>query len=109
MRKILAVILGMIAGTLVFFVFGAIASTIQPKPADLDFNDPQAVTEAIEAIPAVVWLVHILGAAVGGFVGGVVGAAIAKEKVFLSLRDGSVACLAGKPGEPAKQESAKRE
>lgn len=81
MRKILAVILGALVGTIVLFMVGIIANAIQPTPPELmDPATPEAVVQRVDATTTFTWLSVIFGLALGSFTGGCVGTIIAKEK-----------------------------
>jgi hypothetical protein len=82
MRKILAVILGAIVGTIALFMVGIIANAIHPTPPELmDPATPEAVAQRVASTRTSVWLSTIFGLALGAFLGGVTGARVAKEKI----------------------------
>ena len=82
MRKILAVVLGAVGGTIIFFIVGLIANAIQPTPAELmDPATPEAVAQRVASAPTFTWLSTIFGLALGAFSGGAIGAIVAKEKI----------------------------
>lgn len=82
MRKILAVILGALVGTITLLMVGVIANAIHPTPPELmDPATPEAVVRRVASTPTSTWLSIILGLALGAFLGGVIGARVAKEKI----------------------------
>ena len=82
MRKILAVILGAVVGTIILFIVGFIANAIDPTPPELmDPASPEAVALRVASTPTFTWLSTIFGLALGAFLGGVIGARVAKEKI----------------------------
>ena len=82
MRKILAVILGAVVGTITLLMVGIIANAIYPTPPELmDPATPEAVAQRVASAPTSTWLSTIFGLALGAFLGGVVGARVAKEKI----------------------------
>jgi hypothetical protein len=82
MRKLLAVILGAVVGTITFFMVGVIANAIHPTPPELmDPATPEAVAQRVASAPTFTWLSIIFGLALGAFIGGVIGASVAKERI----------------------------
>ena len=82
MRKILAVILGAIVGTITLLMLGIIANAVYPTPPELmDPATPEAVAQRVASAPMSTWLSTIFGLALGAFLGGVIGARVAKEKI----------------------------
>jgi len=82
MRKILAVLLGAIVGSVTLLIVGVIANAIQPTPPELmDPATPEAVARRVAAAPLSTWLSTIFGLALGAFLGGGIGAQVAKEKI----------------------------
>ena len=82
MRKILAVILGAVVGTITLLVVGVIANAIHPTPPELmDPATPAAVAQRVASTPTSTWLVVMFGLALGAFLGGITGATVAKEKI----------------------------
>ena len=83
MRKIAAVFLGAIVGTMTLFVVGVIANAIHPTPPELmDPATPEAVAQRVAFTSTSTWLSTIFGLALGAFFGGVVGARVAKERII---------------------------
>ncbi len=83
LRKILAVVLGVVAGNVAFFLVGMAADRIYPTPPEmLDPQTPEATALRVEAAEANGLLLVLLGSVLGGLVGGVVGARAAREKMI---------------------------
>jgi hypothetical protein len=84
MRKILAIILGAVVGTITLFIAGVIANAIQPTPPELmDPTTPEAVARRVASTTTFAWLSTIFGLALGAFLGGIIGAGVGREKIFL--------------------------
>ena len=82
LRKILAVILGVIVGNVVFFLVGIVADRIYPTPPELlDPQTPEATALRVASAEATGLLLVLLGSALGGFFGGIIGAAVARERI----------------------------
>lgn len=82
MRKILAVVLGVVSGSITFFVFGLIANAIYPTPPELmDPATPAAVAQRVAYTGTITWLTMVFGLALGAFLGGAFGAMVAREKI----------------------------
>jgi hypothetical protein len=57
MRKILAIILGAVVGTITLFIAGVIANAIQPTPPELmDPTTPEAVARRVASTTTFAWL-----------------------------------------------------
>ena len=82
MRKILAIILGALVGSITLFMVGMIANAINPTPPELmDPATPEAVAQRVASASMSTWLSTIFGLALGAFFGGVIGAGVAKDKI----------------------------
>ena len=82
MRKVFAVVLGAVVGTIILFIVGLIANSINPTPPELmDPATPEAVALRVASTPTFTWLSTIFGLALGAFLGGAIGAKVAKEKI----------------------------
>ena len=83
MRKVLAVILGVIVANVVFFLGSVAADRFYPTPPELmDPQTPEATALRVAAAETNGLVLVILAAALGGLVGGFVGAKIAGGRVF---------------------------
>ncbi len=81
-QKILAVILGVIAGNIVFFLVSMVAGRIYPPPPELlNPQTPEATAMRVASAQTNGLLLVLLGSALGGFLGGVIGAKVAKENI----------------------------
>ena len=82
LRKILAVVLGVIFGNSIFFLVGIAADRIYPTPPELlDPQTPEATALRVATAEATGLLLVLLGSALGGFLAGIIGAAVAKERI----------------------------
>ena len=82
MRKCLAVILGAVVGTIIFFIAGVISNAINPtSPELMDPATPEAVVQRVASVSTSTWLTILFGLALGAFSGGVIGAKVAREKI----------------------------
>ena len=79
MRKILAVVLGVIVANVVFFLGSVAADRFYPTPPELmDPQTPEATALRVAAAETNGLVLVILAAALGGLVGGFIGAKVAK-------------------------------
>ena len=84
MRNAIAVVLGAVTGSIVFFLVGMVANVIQPTPPELmDPATPEAVALRVASAPLFTWLSTLFGLALGAFIGGAIGARAALEKPIL--------------------------
>jgi hypothetical protein len=88
-RKILAVVLGVVAGGIVIGVSEAIAHTIYPVPAGLDPSKPEMIAEYIRTAPLGALIAVLISWALGALVAGVVATLIAR------VADAKSALIAG--------------
>lgn len=80
-RLVLAVLLGATVASFTFFAIGVVANAVHPTPPELmDPATPEAVVRRVAATPLSVWMVVVLGSALGAFAGGAVGARLAPER-----------------------------
>ena len=83
LRKLLAVILGLIAGNAVFLLMGIFAERLYPTPPELlDPQTPEATALRVATAETIGLLLVLLGSTVGGFVAGLIGAAVARERIL---------------------------
>ncbi len=81
MRSLLAILAGVIAANVVFFIVASGANLLYPTPPELmDPQTPEETTARVDAADAVGLLLVVLGGALGGLAGGVAGAIIAGRK-----------------------------
>lgn len=82
MRNLLAIILGIVIGSLTLLLVGVIANAISPTPPELmDPATPEAVALRVAYASISTWLSTIFGLALGALIGGFIGARIAKDKI----------------------------
>src|SRR5262245_10350405 len=79
-RKILAVIVGLITGSAFNIAMIMISWMIYPPPADVDLmKDPEAMKAYVATLPAPAFLIVLVAHAGGALVGGLVTSAIARR------------------------------
>ena len=79
MRKILAVVLGVLVANVVFFLGSVAADRFYPTPPELmDPQTPEATALRVAAAETNGLMLVILAGALGGLVGGFIGAKVAK-------------------------------
>ena len=76
-RRILAVLLGLAAASVLFTAFEHVSSLIHPPPPGMDFNDPVALKAYIAGLPLRAFLMVLAGHILGSFAGGVVATRVA--------------------------------
>ena len=82
MRKIVAVFLGAVIGSLVLFGVGMIANAIQPTPPELmDPATAEAVVQRVAATSTAAWISTIFGLGPGSFIGGALAVWVARERI----------------------------
>ena len=77
-RKILAVIAGIIAGSLTIFLFETVGHLIVPPPAGMDATNVDSIRAAMSQMTLASFLLILAAWCGGSFVGGLVAAAIAR-------------------------------
>jgi hypothetical protein len=81
MRKIVAILLGAVAGTAILFLVGMIANSLHPTPpVMMGPATPEAVALRAAFPDTRTWLVVTFGLAFGGFIDGVIGVSVANKK-----------------------------
>ena len=84
MRRILAVILGLVVGNAVFFLVSLVAGELYPPDPNLvDPQTPEATAQRVDDADTNGLLIILLGGALGGLAAGVTGAAIERERPIL--------------------------
>jgi hypothetical protein len=76
-KNILSVILGLIASFVTILIFESISHIIHPMPEGMDLNDMEAIKGYISTAPSIVFVLVILGYAIGSLVAGLISSAIA--------------------------------
>jgi len=95
-RKIAAVIVGLVSAVLIFLIAENLNAAIHPYPTTLDFTDSSAVETYFNNQPLLFWFVVLIGWAVGSFVCGLVSKAISKSNnKNLAYIAGGVLTLSG--------------
>ena len=89
LRKILAIVLGVVAGGIVVGVTEAIGHMIYPVPAGLDPTKPELIAEYIRTAPMGALVAVLVSWALGALVAGIVATLIAR------VADAKFALIAG--------------
>jgi hypothetical protein len=96
LRKILAVVCGMLAGGIVVGLIESLSSSLYTAPADLDWNDAEALAEFVRSIPPAAMGLVIAAHAAGAFVGAAVCVLVARRQWLTgAVIVGSLFSLAG--------------
>ncbi len=80
LRNIISVVVGLIASFLVIEAIEIIGYKLYPPTTSLNFNNPEAFKEYISSAPNSIFLLVILGYALGSLAGGFVASVIASTK-----------------------------
>ena len=84
MRRILAVILGLIVGNAVFLLVSLVAGQLYPPDPELvDPQTPEATAQRVDDADTNGLLLILIGGALGGLAAGVAAAAIERERPLL--------------------------
>lgn len=94
LRKILAVVGGVVAGGVVVFAVEGVGHLLFPPPPGLDMSSPEGMKAAIQSLPAGALLFVVLAWVLGAFAGGLVAALIARS-VGPALVTGALQLLFG--------------
>jgi hypothetical protein len=70
LRAILSTLLAFVLGSVVIFAVQSVGHVLYPFPADLDFNNPEAVAKIIAQLPLGALLMVELAYVLGSFVSG---------------------------------------
>ena len=83
MRKVLAVVVGVVVANVVFFLGSVAADRFYPTPPELmDPQTPEATALRVASAETNGLVLVILAGALGGLVGGYIGARVAKGRTF---------------------------
>ncbi len=87
LRKIAAVLLGVLASVATVMLIEWISHQVYPLPPGMDFNDPEKVRVYASSLPLGAFLAVLLGWMMGTMVGGITACQVAREKpvVFASI------------------------
>ncbi len=78
-KRILPVIVGLLAGWVAIFGLEAISHILYPPPTDLGFTDKQAVKEFMQTLPTMAFVLLLISWMIGTFIAGMVGALLNNE------------------------------
>ena len=95
LNRILAIVVGLIAGWLIVALGDIVNHKLYPPPAGLDPSDKEALSAFVSSLPAIAFVVMIAGWAISAFTGGLVTGKITKGKwQVYSLITGGILLLA---------------
>ena len=84
MRRILALVLGVVVGNAVFLLVSIVAGQLYPPDPELvDPQTPEATAQRVDEADTNGLLLILLGGALGGLAAGAAGAAIERERRYL--------------------------
>ena len=79
-RRIAAVLIGIVAAVAVVFVVEMVGHNVYPPPTDLDFTQPEVVTAYMKTLPIGAFVFVLGGFALATFIGGFVAAKIVGDR-----------------------------
>lgn len=95
-RKILAVLVGLIIGSFAIYGIQYISQQVYPSPEGMDFNNMNAVKEFIASLPSSAFLLLLVSYAVGSLIGGMISALLVKERrITTALITGAIFLIFG--------------
>lgn len=77
--RILPVVAGLLVGWTVIWILEAVNHQIYPPPADLEYNNKEAITAYMETLPTGAFVLLFVAWMIGAFAGGTVGALVNKK------------------------------
>ncbi len=96
MKRVLAVLAGLVVGILVIFLSQAIEMLIFPPPVNFDPNDPIQLKELMEKAPPTSLALVLIGYFLGAFVGGLIATVVVKGQSWVpALIVGAVLTVLG--------------
>lgn len=82
MRNVIAVVVGMIAGMAANMLFVIMNMAIYPMPEGVDFNNTEGLTEYINNLPFLAFLIVLVAHISQAFVGGWIAARISADRLM---------------------------
>lgn len=79
LRKIFAVVGGIVVMNLIIFLIESIEHLMYPLPKGMDYKDKEAFAKYVESLPITAMLIIVFGYAFGAFAAGFVSTRIAKD------------------------------
>ncbi len=96
LRNVLAIVGGVLIGTVVIFVVQSISHQIYPVASDIDYNDKEAMRSFVAGLPVGALLMVIASYVCGSFVAGMISAWVGRgARVRHALVAGVLLLLAG--------------
>lgn len=90
LRRIAAVVVGLVAGVLTITLIERMTSNIYPYPEGMDMNDMEAFKAYAKSLPAAAFALVMLGHLAGSFVSGIVATLIAKNSLKPAIIAGGI-------------------
>lgn len=90
LKKIAAVVVGLIAGVLTITLIERITSGMYPYPEGMDVNDMEAFKAYAKSLPAAAFAMVMLGHLAGAFISGIVATLIIKNSLKPALIAGGI-------------------
>jgi hypothetical protein len=91
MKKILAIVTGVVTGFITTFIGDATVHAVHPLPSGLNYMDKNVMTTYVASIPTYVFAIMILFWALSSFLGGMLAARICRpEWKRVSLSTGAI-------------------
>ena len=82
-RKILAIVLGLVAGLIFHIAVMAVSAAMYPPPSDIDWSDREAVRAHFSTLPLTSFLIVLIAHAGGSLVSGLVVGLVAMRRWLL--------------------------
>lgn len=96
MKRVLAVLAGLVVGVLVIFLSQAVGMLIYPPPANFDPNNKEQLKELMANAPAMSLVLVLIGYFLGAFVGGLIATHLVKASSWMpALIVGAVLTVLG--------------
>ncbi|HMG15705.1 MAG TPA: hypothetical protein VK590_09670 [Saprospiraceae bacterium] len=91
MRRIMSVLSGVVAGSMIMFIVETLGHKVYPIAMNLESATKEAKANYMKSLPVEALLMIILAWAVGAFVAGIVSTLISKDSTsFTALRSGGI-------------------
>ncbi len=95
MRTVLGVIAGMVAAIVVIMLVQMVSSAMYPMPEGLTMEDKEGFANYIRSLPALAFIIVIIGYLLGSLAGGFVSTKVAKTKFLPAWIIGGLLTLGG--------------
>lgn len=95
MKRILAIILGLIISFIIISLFQKLGHKLYPPPEGINMNDKEAIKTLVASMPMGAFIVLLISYMLGAFGGGFIAARVSKDRIRPSIIVGAVLMLAG--------------